>query len=224
MEKAYRVYLMIEKILSECVSGKTFADIGPLWETVNEKVSIAHKYGATSLTAIDKFHKTDPLWQKFIDRMKSQNINCEYLSGNVLDYKGTFDVVTCGGVIYHAPDPIHLLKKLRQITKEKLILTSTITPAKISNEEGEFNLPEGSLVFIPALSQQNKRIISKHWDTFMMGRPDGGLMSSVVWEADNYSHWWWLFTPETLNAMCSSCGFKINATYCEEYLYTMDLC
>lgn len=212
-----------EKIIAKCVAGKTFADIGPLWETIHEKISVAHKHGASELTAIDLFDKNHVLWKKFTDRMKSMNITCNCLSGNILNYRGQFDVVSCGGVIYHAPDPIHLLKKLRQITKEKLILTSTITPPKISNSHGEFNLPEGAMVFVPALSENNKRILSTHWNSFMTGRADGGLQTSITWDANNYTFWWWLFTPETLNAMCASCGFRIDSVNQEDYLYTMEL-
>lgn len=216
---------IIDQLISQHVNGKTFADIGPLWETVNEKISVAHHAGATKLMAIDQFPENDPHWDRFHARMKEQRVfNYAAKSINLLDYKGEgFDVINCGGVLYHAADPIHLLKKLKELTKYRLILTSTITPNKISNEDGEFILPEGAMVFVPALSLQNKKITSRYWNVFLGGRTDGGLTNDTVWDVENYNHWWWLFTPCVLDAMCISCGFKINRTHAEHDLYTMDL-
>lgn len=212
------------KMVSECVQGKSFADIGPLWETVNEKISVAHQSGATSLTAIDQFPADNPFWGRFHERMKNMGINCKSIYSNVLDYNGeAFDVVNCGGVLYHAADPITLLKKLKSITKQRLILTSTITPKRINNEEGEFVLPDGALVFVPALSMQNKKILARHWNIFLGGRPDGGLTNETRWDINNYNHWWWLFTPSVLDGMCISCGFRILRTHAENDLYVMDL-
>jgi len=216
---------IVEDLIASCVSNKSFVDVGPLWETTNEKISIAHNSGASSITAIDKFPFSESLWIDFKNHLQSKNIHkCEFLSMNILEYQNKpFDIVHCGGVIYHAPDPITLIKKLRSITKEKLIITSTVTPEIISNEFGQFVLPEGSFVFVPALSSQNKRILSKHWSQFLRGRTDGGLIHDCIWKVDNYNHWWWLFTPKVLSEMYKSCGFEIESTFIKDDLCTMSL-
>ena len=217
---------IIDQFITQHVSGKTFADIGPLWETVNEKISVAHHAGATSLTAIDQFPEDDPHWTRFRNRLHELNVpNYATKSMNFMDYNGpTFDVINCGGVIYHAAEPIAFLKKLRQWANHRVILTSTITPSVISNEEGDFILPEGSVVFVPALSYKNKKIVSKYWNRFLGGRTDGGLINNdTIWDVNNWHCWWWLFTPTVLDAMCISCGFKIQRTHAENDLYTMDL-
>lgn len=213
------------KLITDCVYGKTFADIGPLWETVNERVSVAHRAGAKTVSAIDKFSFEEPHWAAFHDRMKQCGIvNYESLSLNILEYDGpAFDVVHCGGVLYHAADPIHLIKKIRSITKERLIMTSTVTPENIQNEFGTFSLPEGSMVFVPALSSDNKRILSKHWSMFLRGRTDGGLIHDCGWHVDNYDHWWWLFTPAVLIAMYTACGFKVDYTFVKDDLCTCSM-
>ena len=36
--------------ISQVVAGKSFADVGGLWGTVNEKVSVAHAHGARGLS------------------------------------------------------------------------------------------------------------------------------------------------------------------------------
>ncbi len=215
----------IEKEISRWVSGKSFLDIGPLWETVNEKVSVAYHAGAKTLTAIDQFPVDDPLWAAFHKRMNDCGVGgYTSFSCNVLDYDDkSFDVVNCGGVIYHAADPINLLKKIRTMTNERLILTSTVTPDVISNEFGDFSLPDGSVVFVPALSAKNKQILSKHWSMFLRGRTDGGLIHDCTWDVENYHHWWWLFTPAVLQAMCVSCGFVVETVFVKDDLCTLSM-
>ena len=38
--------------IGQLVAGKSFADVGGLWGTVNEKVSVAHTHAARTLTMI----------------------------------------------------------------------------------------------------------------------------------------------------------------------------
>jgi hypothetical protein len=215
----------IEKSILEKVKNKSFVDVGAIWTVFNEKVSVAHKGGASSLTVIDKFDFSEIYWENFHKRMKSFNIeNCSCISCNVLDYDGPkFDVVYCGGVLYHAPDPLLIIKKLRSITKERLVITSTVTPKVLTNEHGTFSLPDGGIVFVPALSKQNKMILSKHWNQFLGGRPDGGLVNDFVWDANSFQPWWWLFTPEVLLAMYVSCGFKIDGCHQKNDLFSVSL-
>lgn len=217
--------LIIDELISKYVKDKDFADIGPLWETVNEKLSIASHFGAKSLMAIDQFPDNHPLWDAFHNRMTQGGILDYHIkSCNLLDYSGpAFDVVHCAGVIYHAPDPITFIKKLRSITKERLILTSTVMPERISNELGEFILPEGGIVFVPSLSQANKKIINAYWNRFLKGRPSGGLTDNIHWDAGNYYYWWWLFTSQVLTAMCSSCNFKVDFGCIENDVFIMSM-
>ena len=49
--------------IRQVVAGKSFADVGGLWGTVNEKVSVAHAYGARALTMID----VSPARQRVVD-------------------------------------------------------------------------------------------------------------------------------------------------------------
>ena len=164
----------ITKLIEQSVRNKSFADIGPLWETVNEKISVAHQFGACSLTAIDQFPANDPLWAAFNERMQTKKIQPRCISGNVMDYSGpAFDITHCGFVIYHAPDPLLFLKKLRAITKERLILTSLVITGSIVNDAGELSVSKDGLVFVPAISSKNKAIVRRHWSEFLGERPSG---------------------------------------------------
>lgn len=215
-----------DEMIRDSVRNKSFADVGPLWQTVHEKVSLAHKFGADFVTAIDQWPEIHPLWAQFKARMHKLKVpNCQCLSMNVMDYNGPpFDVVYCSGVIYHAADPVSLLKKLKSITKEKLILTSTVTKKVLTNSEGTLTLPEGAVIFVPALSPEHKKVVAKEWSGILGHQPSYGLSQACVWDANDYYNWWWLFSPEVLNAMCSSCGFKIERAHLEgEIFYVLAL-
>lgn len=215
-----------DDLIYQHVLNKTFVDVGPLWETIHEKVSTAHYFKAASVAAIDQWPEEHPLWLAFHERMHKLNvIDYQCYSMNVMDYTGPgFDVVYCSGVIYHAADTVGLLKKLRAITKERLILTSTITKKFIANDEGTLTIPDGSALFVPAMSPRQKAILTKEWSDLIGDRPNYGLSGDCVWRADDYYNWWWLFTPEVLDAMCVSCGFHIERTETiGGHLYVMSL-
>lgn len=103
-----------DEYISRVVVGKTFADAGGLWGTVNEKVSLAREHGAASLTMRDVTVKEGDLWKKFRARMDRLGIrNYECLSADICDPQITdlvqpFDVVHCSGVLYHHPNPMLL--------------------------------------------------------------------------------------------------------------------
>jgi 2-polyprenyl-3-methyl-5-hydroxy-6-metoxy-1,4-benzoquinol methylase len=125
-----------DEYLSQIVKGKSFADVGGLWGTVSEKVSVAHRYGASALTMIDVAPPPNEEWRLFEERRRDLRlppVNC--ISGDVVSLVESntcpqFDVVHCSGVLYHIPDPVRLVAALRKITREYLILCSVVTATK----------------------------------------------------------------------------------------------
>jgi hypothetical protein len=63
-----------DEFISRVVKGKTFADLGGLWGAVNEKVSVAHKAGATRLTMIDRITKQEEDWRLFHERCRNLGV------------------------------------------------------------------------------------------------------------------------------------------------------
>jgi hypothetical protein len=53
----------------------TFADVGGLWQTANEKVSVALKAGAASAALVDITPLDSPPWQHLHDRMSSLGVS-----------------------------------------------------------------------------------------------------------------------------------------------------
>ena len=106
--------------IGQVVAGKSFADIGGLWGTVNEKVSVAHAHGARGLAMIDVSPTDSELWALFDERRRTLRLPAvECVSADILtlveaDPCPQFDVVHCSGVLYHMPEPMQFLRALRK--------------------------------------------------------------------------------------------------------------
>jgi len=204
-----------DRYIARVVKGKTFAEVGGLWGTVNEKVSVASKYGATSLTMIDVTPISDNFWQDFCDRMTSLNIASYHcISQDITQIKlaeigKPYDVVHCAGVLYHHPHPMQILVGLHQITGKHLILTSAITQEVIKNEWGCYEIPASGVIFIPALDEAERAILKAYWQPYLYGSPIIGLTEKAVFDINDFGQWWWLPTAYALEAMCKVAGFKV---------------
>lgn len=204
-----------DRYIARSVKGKTFAEVGGLWGTVNEKVSVASQYGAAAVTMIDITPISEQLWQDFRDRMTSLNIaNYHCISQDITQIKlaeinAPYDVVHCSGVLYHHPHPLQVLVALRQITREHLILTSAITQELIENDCGRYEIPDSGVIFIPALDEAKRAILNAYWQPYLNNSPIIGIAEKAVFELDDFGPWWWLPTASALEAMCKVAGFKI---------------
>ncbi|MEG4941212.1 tetratricopeptide repeat protein [Microcoleus sp. F4-D5] len=204
-----------DRYIARVVKGKTFGEVGGLWGTVNEKVSVASKYGAVSLTMIDVIPPSAQLWQDFRRRMASLNIanyNCisrEITQIQLAEIGEPYDVVHCAGVLYHHAHPLQILISLRQITGEYLILTSAITQEVIENERGRYEIPASAVIFIPALDEAERAILSAYWQQHTGGAPIFGVIQKAVFDINDFGPWWWLPTATALESMCKVAGFKV---------------
>ncbi len=204
-----------DRYIARVVKGKTFAEVGGLWGTVNEKVSVASKYGAASLTMIDTTPASIHWWQDFRDRMTSLNIaNYHCISQDITQIKlaeigEPYDVVHCAGVLYHHPHPLQILVGLHQITGKHLILTSAITQEVIENEWGRYEIPVSGVIFIPALEEVERAILTAYWQPYIYSSPIIGITEKAVFDINDFSPWWWLPTAYALESMCKVAGFKV---------------
>jgi hypothetical protein len=207
-----------DEFISRVVRGRSFVDVGGLWGTVNERVSIAHQHGANSLAMIDVSPSDGELWSLFEERrraLKLPDVQC--VSGDVLTLDKTmpglrFDVVHCSGVLYHMPDPVLFLAALHRLTTRHLILTSSVTATTIRNKKGVLEMPGGAVLFIPGLQTRERSILKSHWEKITTAV---GLTTDSEWNPADFGPWWWLPTVESLKAMCMSAGFRcIDGAYC----------
>lgn len=204
-----------DEFIARVVRGHSFADVGGLWGTVNEKVSVAVRSKALTVAMVDISAPDSELWMQFSERLASLGISgCECISSDVcaLAANGTarkFDVVHCSGVLYHHPNPIWFLEALRQIATRHLILTSAVTQETVSNDRGTFHIPPSGVIFVPALDQQERLILAKYWKEKAGVGACYGITEPVQWNTRDFGPWWWLPTPRAMLAMAESAGFRV---------------
>lgn len=79
-----------DQYIAQVVKGRSFLEVGGLWGVVNEKISVAHKFGASRLTIIDVSEPTSDLWDLFKARMVQLNIR-DYTTivGDICDFESS---------------------------------------------------------------------------------------------------------------------------------------
>ena len=209
-----------ERWIAEAAAGKSFAEVGGLWGTVNEQVTVAARAGATSTTMIDvapeDTQEGGNLWERFRERAQSLGVDdTSFGRGNIdnpetVERVGSYDVVSCSGVLYHCPDPLRTLRNLRAITSGTLILGTASIPETVSTVAGEVAVESGSALFVPALTHSQRAILGD-W-LFELGEVQAlGVNHPLesAWDLEDYSAWWWFFTRDYVAALLEIVGFEV---------------
>lgn len=214
--------------IRQMIPGKSFADIGGLGgSAVNETVTTALEAGASEATLIDVLPLDHPFWKDFEERCRERDLeNYRKLQEDVNrldpDQTGTFEMVHCSGVLYHMPDPVSTILRLRSVTERYLILSSAVVPDRITTSEGaDLHLPSGCALFVPALGGAVAEALRQHWSACGVELPGVGRGRVNPWirfgQGDkesrmghfDYGPWWWFFTERSLEGMLQTAGFKI---------------
>jgi hypothetical protein len=186
-----------EELVRRYAPGRSFADIGAMWN-VNGRISfVAEESGATSVTALDLMPPTSAYEAEHAQRGSRVRFVCGDLhNSDALVQVGEHQVVWCSGVLYHSPHPLLTLQRLRAITAECLILSTETIP--------EVPGMAGACVFYPGLSGPDRRVHS----SARPGRTAVGI--DTPFERDqSYAAWWWGISPSALRGMLHASGFQI---------------
>lgn len=205
--------------IADHAKGLSFADIGGLWGTTKEKISVALDAGVSSATMIDITSPGHELWHKFDARMGALGHRGNYKSvianlddPALKDRLGTFDFIHSAGIIYHAPNPVMTMMRYRDLTGRYLVLGSMVVPDTIETKSGKLDLTDNATYFVPGLSGRKRRIFSEYFDSVGIAIPNinGRDYPFMVSQgAPHYGPWWWLWTIDTLAAMCEVVGFRV---------------
>jgi hypothetical protein len=204
-----------DRFIHQVAAGRSFVDVGGLWGTVNERVSVAHEAGARDLTMLDVSPAEGKWWRLFEERRQEKGVPpVRSISGDLMtlahsDPTLRFQVVHCSGILYHIPDQFQLLRALRTLTTEHLILTSSITETHIANEAGELRVPEGGALFLPALNAAERAVLKAHWWPTLADNSLGLTRDIDHWDLNDFGPWWWLPTTAALTRMCEIAGFDV---------------
>ncbi|MEM4546869.1 MAG: hypothetical protein QW328_08945 [Nitrososphaerota archaeon] len=204
-----------DSYIAQVVQGRSFLEVGGLWGGVNEKVSVAYRFGARRLAIVDVAKPENQWWEFFRQRMTQMDIkNYDAYAEDICTVDSVrigapFDVVHCSGVLYNLPDPMRLLAVLRSITIEFCILTSVVIPEVIENEVSCYKLPPSAMVFVPALTDRERDCLKAYWRQFLGNSVAYGITDVASFSVDDFAPWWWLPTATALKAMCRSAGFQV---------------
>lgn len=192
------------KLVRKYVPGKSFADIGCMWAINGLNSFIAEEVGATDVIAVDVY----PESKEFLAEKAKRNSRIRFVRGDVnllqtTESIGKADVVLCGGVLYHTPDPVHLLIRLRSICNETLILNTCSIP--------EVPGLKNAAIYYPYLDEKQRKIWNRGIGTQM-------AVTGPYEPENGYGNWFWGMTPSCIESLLRCAGFEVK----ERYIYPFE--
>jgi len=103
------------------LEGKSFLDVG-CWEGVH--CAEAVRRGAADVVGVDLCTSGDLVAN--VERYRFEFLQMDVF-GDHWQGLGSFDVVLCSGLLNSVPNPVGLLARLRAVTRELLVLESSVT-------------------------------------------------------------------------------------------------
>jgi hypothetical protein len=181
--------------------GRSFADIGGLYNIHGEIAFLAESVGATPVTLFDA---GDSRLTKFPQERDARGSQVRFVQGDLedplsMDEVGVHDIVWCCGVLYHTPNPFVQLMHLRRITRGLLYL-------------GTYSLPEipgveQACIFYPYLSEGSRTEHALAHDN----APAKLGIGTPIEERPMRGHanFWWGITRSALFAMLRAARFEV---------------
>jgi Methyltransferase domain len=187
----------LRQLIAQHAPGLSFVDVGCMWKVDGAYAFLAMDVGATAVTGLDLM----PATAAFEAANAGRAAPVRFVQGDVNSPEiartlGTFDVVFCSGVLYHVPNPVFTLARLRAACREVLILGSSTIP-ELAHAHGA--------VYYPQLDASRRA-------AFAYRTPPGydkvGLDTAYRPEWD-YANYFWGLTPSCIEAMLTSVGFAV---------------
>ena len=182
-------------LIQNYCKGKSFIDVGCMWGVNGYFSFLAEVYGANEVTGFDIYEPSE----EFLRTHKERNSRVIFRQGDInsnsiVSKLGQFEVVYCTGLLYHVPDPVFTLNKLRQICSGVLILGTAVIP--------EFTGIKNMAVYYPFLEKNQRNI----W------KQNSGDQSGITTPFDlkqGYGNWIWGLTNSCLMSLAKTAGFDV---------------
>jgi hypothetical protein len=219
-----------EEWIAQIVPGKTFVDIGGIGEEAsNERVTFAHAAGARSCMMADLHPTTHFEWDVFRRKCASLGMpafeefgGIDITSPESLKRIGKVDVVYSTGILYHLPSPPDALWSLRSIVGEYLITNTINFPNEVTNEFGTIRLPDCGVLFLPAMTDVERKVIGRHYRDRFGWRPGWKDIDHMAPEPGNpekpnyvqdgrlsFQPNWFYYSDHAFRTLLHLCGFTI---------------
>jgi hypothetical protein len=183
-----------EQLVRRHAPGRSFVDVGCMWNADGATAFLAEEAGATRVTGVDIMEPT----RAYEDAHARAGSAVRFVPGDLHDPAtvtavGVHDLVWCNGLLYHSPNPLLALERLRALTGELLILGTQTLP--------EVPGVRGACVLYPGLGPAQRRV-------YAPAGSDGKVGIDTPFEPDrSYANWWWGITPSALAGMLAAAGF-----------------
>lgn len=192
----HRELLLHQAFRSKKGQQLSFCDVGGLWNTTGEQVTLASQY-TNDLTIIDPIQEGWP--EKMAEHLKKHNVSATIHNMDVIDYdERQFDIVFCGGVLYHFGDPNILWSKLRKLTKKDLVLGSLVVPGYI--------LSHGRKWITSAKSTPAMELAAGNWAKYC---PNQIPLRDPLDTTERYGPTCWMYTPSQILHEARQHGFRV---------------
>jgi len=116
-------------LLRSLVPGRSVVDVGCMWSVDGAYWFAAEEAGATAVTGVDLM----PASGRFDAERERRGSAVRFVQGDihdpaVIEDVGQHDVVWCAGVLYHAPNPLLTLERMRALCRERLVVRTAARP------------------------------------------------------------------------------------------------
>ena len=167
--------------------GKSFADVGSMWNVEGRFALEAEAGGAASVTAVDVMPEADSFRTE--RERRGSHVRFVRADANAADLVaavGVHDVVWSSGVLYHQPSPLLTVERLAALAAETLLVQSATVPEVPG-------LPQACVLY-PGLDRGSR-------ETFGRVFPGAMGLDSPFEPEQGYANWWWGITPSALRGM-----------------------
>ena len=169
-----------------------------MWSVDGAVAFLAEEVGATAVTGVDLMPPTERYAEEHARRSSAMRfVHGDLHDPSVVAQTGAHDVVWCSGVLYHAPNPLLTLSRLRQLTGELLILSTEALP--------ELPGTSGGCVFYPGLDDRGRRAYTSVQAARRVG------ITEPFDPTAGFENWWWGITPSALRGMLVASGFRVES-------------
>ena len=216
----------IDQWLLELVPGRSFVDIGGIgMDSCNERVTLAAKAGASVYKMADIRPGDHFEWENFRSICRQRDVSdvveidgVDIRNRESLARIGRCDIVHSTGILYHVPSPAEVLWNLRSITGRYLITNTVTFPGQVTNEYGTVELPHGGVLFGAALTDEERRVLSKHyhdkfgWTVDQTAPRPGEAPPGIEWIEDGeFTCWpyWYLYTDHAFRCLLTLCRLNV---------------
>ena len=191
--------------IAEHAPGRSFVDVGGLFQMEGDIAFAAEKAGAGAVTCFDA---GDPDLCGFAAKHRDRGSSVRFVQGDLEDPEavrnvGPHDIVWCTGVIYHSPSPARQLMYLREITRELLYL-GTLTIPEVPG------FPH-ACIYYPHLDERVRKQFAAGYRWAHGGSAGMIGIGTALDDAPMRGHGncWWGITRSALRSMLATARFEV---------------